>query len=184
MSNIVMSSDGTDMLCSLNLISDNVTTIYTDGSCLGNGKDTNTGGFGVIVLDKDQKVMVSYNKSSENTTNNREELKAILWAFMQFGVDKDHFFIPTVYSDSAYCVNTFNNWMFTWADKGWLKSDNKTPENLDLIQEYYNLYNQGKRINLQKIKGHQGHQWNELADSLATGKMTSKEVIEKYGRNS
>ena len=29
--------------------------IYTDGSCCGNGKVENSGGFGVLVLDKDKK---------------------------------------------------------------------------------------------------------------------------------
>ena len=76
---------------------------------------------------------------------------------------------PIVYSDSAYCVNTFNQWMFSWAKNDWLKSDNKIPENMDLIQAYYNWYQKGYRIDLRKIKGHAGHKWNEMADKLATG---------------
>ena len=79
--------------------------------------------------------------------------------------------IPEVYSDSIYSVNTLNDWMFNWAKNNWIKSDKKTPENLDLIQEYYSLYQSGLRINLKHIKGHNGNKYNELADDLATGKI-------------
>ncbi len=138
--------------------------IYTDGSCLANGKEINEGGFGVVVVDENENLLYTYKKRNKNTTNNREELRAILYAFLNYGVQtKDMWtnpnciYIPVVYSDSAYCVNTFNSWMFNWAKKGWIKSDNKTPENLDLIQAYYNWYQKGYRIELRKIKGHAGH---------------------------
>ncbi len=75
---------------------------------------------------------------------------------------------PQVYSDSAYAINTFTSWMFSWQKKGWLKSDNKTPENLDLIKSYFTLYEKGYRIELKKVKGHAGNKGNELADKLAT----------------
>lgn len=157
--------------------------IYTDGSCLGNGKAVNSGGFGVVVLDKDENLVYTYSKVSENTTNNREELKAILYSFLNYGVKDNGDFVqvPVVYSDSAYCVNTFNEWMFNWARNGWINSAKKKPENLDLIIEYYNWYQKGYRIDLRKIKGHAGHEWNELADQLATGKISAEEAMRTYG---
>ena len=98
--------------------------------------------------------------------------------FCEFSVDnnikidgKQSQMIPIVYSDSAYCVNTLNEWVFGWAKNGWIKSDKKTPENLKLIKVYYEWYQKGYRINLKKIKGHAGHEFHELADELATGKI-------------
>lgn len=162
--------------------------IYTDGSCLGNGKAVNSGGFGVVVLDNDEKLIYNYNKRCENTTNNREELKAILYSFLNYGVNINNpllgfnnYDIPIVYSDSNYCVQTFNEWMFNWARNGWVKSDKKIPENLDLIQAYYDWYQKGYRIDLRKVKGHAGNKWNELADQLATGKISPEEVTKIYG---
>lgn len=146
--------------------------VYTDGACSGNGKATNSGGFGVVVLDNDENLIYNYSKLSNNTTNNREELKAILYVMLNYGSKSDD--IPVVYSDSAYCVNTFNQWMFNWANNNWVKSDKKIPENLDLIQTYYEWYQKGYRIDLRKIKGHAGHKWNEMADQLATGKIKPK----------
>lgn len=92
------------------------------------------------------------------------ELSAILWTMINYGKEKP---CPTVYSDSAYCVNTLTSWMWGWASKGWVKSDKKEPENLDLIQAYYKLWNMGYRIDLRKCHGHSGDYWNEQADKLA-----------------
>lgn len=154
--------------------------IYTDGSAHPN---PGPGGFGVIVLDNDEKIQYIYNKQfeKEKVTNNQMELKAILYAFLNYGVNinTNEFTnnIPIVYSDSNYCVQTFNSWMFSWANNGWVKSDKKTPENLDLIKAYYDWYQKGYRIDLRKVKGHNGVKWNELADLLATGKISSEEAM-------
>ena len=149
--------------------------IYTDGSAHPN---PGPGGYGVVITTNDnQLIAVRSSQTDQETTNNREELKAILWAMIIYGENRQP---PLVYSDSAYSVNTLNNWMFGWAKNGWIKaSDKKTPENLDLIKAYYDLYEKGFRINLQKIKGHAGHQWNELADQLATGTITEEEALKK-----
>ena len=148
--------------------------IYTDGSSKGN---PGPGGFGMVSFIHDNNTYPDYSismPSKEDTTNNREELKAILYAMLNHGVNTNKYEFsqiepPIVYSDSAYCVNTFNQWMFSWARNGWLKSDNKTPENMDLIQAYYDWYQKGYRIDLRKVKGHAGVKWNEMADKLATG---------------
>ena len=151
------------------------------------------GVFGVIVIDKDKnfsynnyKLVEVYTKQFTETTNNICELKAILYSFLNYGVNiynEDNFNkeIPIVYSDSNYCVQTFNEWMFGWANKGWIKSDKKTPENLDLIKAYYDWYQKGYRIELRKVKGHAGNKWNEVADKLATGELTTEEVYRIYG---
>ena len=139
--------------------------IYTDGACSGNGSANAVGGFGVVVLDDNENFNSCYKEHAEKTTNNRMELSAILWTMIQYGNEQP---TPIVYSDSAYAVNTFNTWMWGWAAKGWVKSDNKEPENIDLIYEYYKLYSSGDyKIDLRKCKGHKGIYWNEQADKLA-----------------
>lgn len=149
-------------------------TYYTDGSCLANGKIGACGGYGVVGVNERDELVFARAKRSEGTTNNREELRAILYVMLTFGNEKE---TPIVYSDSAYCVNTLTSWMFSWQKNGWRKSDKKIPENLDLIQGYYDLYRLGYRIDLRKIAGHAGHKWNELADDLATGRKTEEEVM-------
>lgn len=146
--------------------------IYTDGACSGN---PGPGGYGVVVI-KDGRVIDCQAFSADNTTNNKEEMKAILWAVGFYGQ-----FNPTIYSDSAYAVNTFSTWMWNWKNRGWIKSDKKTPENLDLIKAYDELVKIQGKPNFVHIKGHAGDLYNEIADQLATGKITPSEVLEKYG---
>lgn len=134
--------------------------IYVDGSSTG---AVGAGGYGVVTM-LDGEVISTYSNHYEETTNNAMEMKAILYAMVHFG---KKFPAVTVYSDSAYAINTFTKWMFGWAAKDWTKGDGNPPENLDIIQAYYNLYNEGYRINLVKVKGHSGNPGNELADKLA-----------------
>ena len=150
-------------------------TIYTDGSANPN---PGPGGFGVVVLDNTENFVYNlYRESSEKTTNNREELKAILYALKTYGVNifdlsEDEFIrVPIVYSDSAYAINTYNDWMWRWASNNWIKSDGAKAENLDIIQEYYDLWNQGYRIELKKVAGHKDVKGNILADRLAADKI-------------
>lgn len=144
--------------------------IYTDGSCKGNGTKKSSGGFAVIVTDNSETIIETYSHYENNTTNNIMEMKAVLWAMYKYG-SKDE--PPIVFCDSAYVVNTFNDWMFKWAENGWKKSNNQTPENLNLISAYYNHYNKGFRINLKKVKGHANIYFNELADKIATKEIDS-----------
>lgn len=165
--------------------------IYTDGSAKGNGSINATGGFGVIVTEicgnenKDcAPVVEAYQEFCEGTTNNREEMKAILWALEHYG-DEPHrgngFLIPIVYSDSSYCVNSFTNWIKGWKANGWKRAGGKKLENLDLIQRYDQLINEGYAIELRKIPGHAGEIYNEVADGLATGSLTVEDVLKEYG---
>jgi ribonuclease HI len=153
--------------------------IYTDGSCHPN---PGPGGYGVVVFDDNNNLIECYSHQEKNTTNNIQEIKAILYTFLNYGININNplldikIDIPVVYSDSNYCVQTFTNWMFAWERKGWLKSDNTQPENLELIKAYYDWYNKGYRIDLKKIKGHKGILGNELADKLATNKLSVEEV--------
>ena len=140
--------------------------IYTDGACSGN---PGPGGCGFVVLDDEENVLYTYGSRCEQTTNNREELKAIIMALFYEGRTEEPF--PQVFTDSAYCYNTLTTWMFTWAKNNWKKSNKKQPENMDLIQFYYKWWQKGRRIELHKVRGHAGNKWNDLADKIATGKI-------------
>lgn len=142
--------------------------IFTDGSCRMN---PGPGGWGAVVI-KDGKVINAFAAREDQTTNNRMEMSAILWALAAYG-DMN----PIVHSDSAYAVNTFNTWMWNWKKNGWVRPKGKPVENLDLVQKYDNLVSKGYKIELRKVAGHAGVKWNEIADALATGQMQVEEVL-------
>lgn len=142
--------------------------IYTDGSCSGNGEEKNFGGMGVVLV-KDDKILKEYSIPDYDTTNNRTEMKAVIFAIEIAKIlNRKRPQEIIIYSDSMYVVQTVNQWMFNWAPKGWRKADNKEPENLDLVKTLYKLMQFERAIKVVKIKGHSGHKFNELADDLAT----------------
>lgn len=152
--------------------------IYTDGSCLGN---PGPGGYGLAITYRDsegRRIQLTERSRSSDTTNNREELKAIISAFehMEELLQPEDTF--TIYSDSAYCVNMCNDWIRTWASKGWKRSKNQPIENLDLVQTIYNYLNKFSfQCQVQKVKGHANDAGNELADALATDNLTRAQVL-------
>ena len=134
---------------------------YTDGSAHPN---PGPGGFGVVIVDPKGEIIETYAKHCDNTTNNAEEMKAILYAACRARLAGES---AIIYSDSAYAINTFTNWMYSWERNNWIKSDGKTPENLDLVKAFFDL-SKTMNINFIKVKGHKGNKYNELADKLAT----------------
>lgn len=135
---------------------------YTDGSSRGN---PGPGGWGYVLL-QDGHLLEYDSGKEENTTNNRMELKAILEVAKLAAEYPEVEFV--IYSDSAYCVNTINTWMWSWAKNGWKRSKNQPVENLDLIKQLYNLFNtEFFNACVRKVPGHSGLLGNELADRLA-----------------
>ncbi|QSX06893.1 ribonuclease HI [Sedimentibacter sp. zth1] len=137
--------------------------IYSDGACSNNQSEKNFGGYGAVLIYKDNVKKVYGGEI--NTTNNVMELTAIIKA-LEMLKRKD---IPVeVYSDSAYIVNCINNkWYVNWRKNGW-KTSKKTPvENKQLWEKLLLQIESLKIFNIIKVKGHAGDTYNEMADELA-----------------
>lgn len=142
-------------------------TYYTDGSAKANGFINSSGGFGVVEIDQDNNILWQYQEFKSPTTNNEMELMAILYALNHIKENnEDGFFKPIIYSDSAYCVNLINEWMYNWEKNGWKRPKNAPVKNLEIIKQIYKI---AKIADIRKIKGHSGNIWNEYVDKLATG---------------
>jgi ribonuclease HI len=140
---------------------------FTDGACSGN---PGPGGFAVIETKrtKDKEIYILYNKYQpcDNTTNNREELKAIIHVFENFYNNDDDI---AIFSDSAYCVNMLNKWIWNWAERNWKDSKNREVENIDLVKTaYFYLTNYPNKFFIEKVNGHSGIIENEIADAIAS----------------
>lgn len=125
--------------------------IYTDGAY---SFQKNTGGIGFVILNDRGKIVAQFTKSYKNTTNNRMEQMAVLQALNSIKVSSD----VTVYSDSAYVVNTYN--------EGW-KSKEKS--NSDLWQKLDEAISKHSSVKFILVKGHCNVEYNEMADRLARG---------------
>ena len=140
--------------------------VYTDGATTGNGSAYATGGWAYVIL-KDGRI-VSENSGGEiGTTNQRMELTAALRACEE--IDKmDGFATVRLYSDSAYLINCFKqNWWKSWRANGWKNSKKEPVANQDLWEKLIYFFMKAPGYDFIKIRGHAGHEYNELVDRLA-----------------
>ena len=148
--------------------------IYTDGSTRANGKENSNSGYAVVVLVNDDTYMDYYcaKRNISGTTNNRMELSAILRA-LELTQTKYKNEKCVIKSDSAYCVNMCNDWIWTWAKNNWMNSKKVQVENIDLVQQIYKyLIIEFNNFQIEKVIGHAHICGNELADAAATGDQT------------
>lgn len=157
--------------------------IYCDGSTKTNPGD---GSFGVVLI-KNNEIMHTHREEHSDTTNNRMELMALIYALKMAKIyDND----CIIYCDSAYCVNAYHSWIESWKNNGWRRPRNQEVENLDLMKqideikcsncsdEFFN-----KEPILEKVKGHHGNIGNELCDALAAGNKAKFEKFKKMLEN-
>ena len=138
--------------------------IYTDGACSGN---PGPGGWGSILMYKDNKKEISGGK--KDTTNNVMELTAVIEALklLKFKCK------VSVYSDSAYVVNAFNQkWIYGWMKNGWKNASKEPVKNKELWQELYEL-TMVHEVNFVKVKGHSDNEFNNRCDEMARNAITS-----------
>lgn len=115
-----------------------------------------------MLLFKDQKKELS--GAAVETTNQRMELQAVIGALSALKVNE---WEVTVYSDSAYVVNAFQQkWLDNWQRNGWRNSKKEAVANQDLWKQLLKLTDKN-RVTMMKVKGHAGDEYNERCDELA-----------------
>lgn len=155
--------------------------IYTDGSCLGNGKEGSRGGHAYVVYTEDSPNIhtFAYTTCEGPTTNNQMELQAIISAleYANSLADDSTF---TIFSDSAYFINAINEgWLDNWQSNGWRTSKSQPVKNKSLWEKIVPYIN-NLRFTFKKVKGHEYCAGNIVADKLATtaAAMNTHEVKE------
>lgn len=157
--------------------------VYTDGAC---SKNPGPGGYSFVVVLNKSVILKCYGHK-DRTTNNCMELTAIVRAlkhvaslgFVKFYKDQvqsdDRIKIINIYSDSAYCVNAMNQgWVKVWQANGWKTKSGYDVKNKELWEKLLHFVESSKlTIKFNKVKGHSGNEYNELADKLAKEAITN-----------
>jgi len=136
---------------------------YTDGACKGN---PGPGGYGLAVFYND-KFQYKACKYYGNTTNNRMELKAIIFALKDIQINYPSLNC-VIYTDSSYCYNMLKFWIYKWAQRDWHNEKGEEVKNIDLVKQAFELIRTMPNVDIEKVKGHDGDIRNELADAIAT----------------
>ena len=125
--------------------------VYIDGSSKGN---PGPGGAGIVIQDKAAQETRIHGIPLGHVTNNQAEFLALKHALLELqtrGVVEHPIKILT---DSQLVVGIFSqNW--------------KARANLELVVEIRNLLQEFSQLIFAYVRGHNGNQGNELADSIA-----------------
>lgn len=147
--------------------------IYTDGACSGNGSsDQCPGGYGYVVLDKENEVTIEGGGHRHGTTNNYMELTAVVE-----GLNKLKHYIEvnqltsdtkcTIITDSKYVCDNWSDYFDIWTTNGWKKTDGSSVSHIPLWKEIGKKTSEFKSIEFKWVKGHANNANNMRADELA-----------------
>lgn len=134
-----------------------VVEIFTDGSCLGN---PGIGGWGVLM--RYGLVEKTFSGSCSQTTNNRMELFAAIYALEALKVIS----VVDLTTDSKYVQQGVLQWMHNWKKNNWRTAARKEVKNKDLWQRL-DIQASKHNVSWHWVKGHAGHRENDIVDKLA-----------------
>lgn len=125
---------------------------HTDGSASPN---PGPGGYAVVSAGRP----VALGTEEGDSTNIRMEGLALIAALKLAAGEA-----CSIHTDSEFWINVVTKWAPVWESKGWTKKGGI--KNLDIVKELYELY-QKSNANLVWVRGHNGDENNELADTWA-----------------
>ena len=141
----------------INLPEENI-TVYTDGSCMNNGKENARAGAGIWISEENPQNR-AIRIPGPNQSNQVGEIAAVIAA-----LESTPTFAPlTIVSDSMYVINGLTEHLEDWENKGWIEVCNR-----DWFKRAaYLLRKRSATTTFQWVKGHNGNKGNEECDKLA-----------------
>ncbi|XP_064547728.1 ribonuclease H1 [Drosophila montana] len=138
--------------------------VYTDGSCLGNGRKDACAGFGVYFGDNHQ--LNAAKPVLGRVTNNVGEIQAAIYAIktaLDLGITK-----LSINTDSQFLINSITKWVPGWKKRGWRLPSMEPVKNVVDFKELDELLQKNEvQVNWNYVEAHKGIKGNEMADKLA-----------------
>lgn len=139
---------------------------YTDGSALGN---PGPGGYGYLVWDKKNNIVIEGGGHQDHATNNQMELKALLEVLEYISaLTEKH--SAVIHLDSDYVRNGITSWIHNWKKNNWHTANKKPVLNKELWQQIDTTMQKAEKehvIKLMRVDGHAGIAGNEIVDQIA-----------------
>jgi ribonuclease HI/exonuclease III len=133
-------------------------TVYTDGSCINNGRPDAKCGAGIWYGDGDERNQ-AVRVPGEEQSNQVGELAAVVVALQDIGTHAP----ITIVSDSKYVIDGFTKNLVKWENKGFTGVRNRCW----FERGAYLLRRRSARTAFRWVKGHSNDPGNEGADALA-----------------
>lgn len=144
--------------------------VFTDGSCLNNGKKNATAGYAIIWPYLEQ---LNYSsKLKGHATNNRAEYSAIIKALEVAAIyDPNYMKKLYIYTDSELLINSITKWMDKWKKNGWKTANKKDVLNKDLLLQIDDLLKL-RNVEFKHVEAHTDKNdwvsiWNDKVDKAA-----------------
>ena len=138
--------------------------IYIDGSSKGN---PGPGGAGIVLTDAStQKILGTLGIPLGYVTNNQAEFLALKHALLELQRRGLSEHLNKILTDSQLVVGIFSQ---SWRARA----------NLELVMEIRDLLKEFPQLTFAYVRGHNGNQGNELADSLAQEAAESQKGIKR-----
>ena len=134
--------------------------VFTDGASSPDGR----GGWAYVVVEDDIEILRGQG-SALGVTHQRMEIRAVAEALL--AAPKN---VPlNVVGDSAYVIDCLRDeWHVKWESNGWKNSSKKPVANRDEWERLFAAWRAREAVTTwERIKGHNGHRWNGMVDSLA-----------------
>lgn len=145
--------------------------VWTDGSCINNGKKGSIGGVGVFFSNGDKRnISDKLHEKDLPHTNNKAELRAMSLALKQLLVminscnenSKEKEVIKNsmvrIYTDSEYVINCMLKWGMNWEKNEWKTAGGQRVKNVELIKRVLSRYRRCKKeyksLNIRHINSH------------------------------
>ena len=136
---------------------------YTDGGCRGN---PGIGSWAYLLINAQNGQALARADGEADTTNNRMELSAVLFALRAL---KNEGTEIEIRSDSTYTIDCCTKWMPGWKSRGWTRKGGPI-KNLDLITALDDELVKHV-VSFTWVKGHSGDRGNDFVDELLNERM-------------
>lgn len=138
--------------------------VYTDGS--SSPKLKNGAGWACIIVMPNTTEIVLSGRFLE-ATNNQVELWACIEAlsYIKENENLNHVTVEVI-TDSEYLQKGATEWLPRWVSNGW-KSRAGEVKNRPIWEALSNIMD-GMNVQFKWVRGHNGHEYNERCDKLAT----------------
>jgi ribonuclease HI len=133
--------------------------LYTDGACSGN---PGPGGWAYLLKHPVSGRSKHAKGGEASTTNNRMELTAVIEGLAALTRPSR----VELYSDSKYVLDGLESWIHSWKKRGWKTASKQPVKNAELWRRLDELRDR-HAVTFHWVKGHAGHEENELVDRLA-----------------